>query len=176
MEYTSVTPAHRASKSKVVALIALAVVGTLVASYAVFNVVPAKTELLSINLNDLTNPLSLIDSFKQWKLLNKLSFNVLEAAKRFDASWQASHFLSRTVTVSLANSRICSKSALPQLNSSIACFDSLPIFAMAWKQRCAPAGRGLLKKFEGLAAIWTRTTAVDCLSIRMSRRIKAAAG
>ena len=82
MEYTSVTPVQRSSRTKALGLVALALVGTLVASYAVFNNLPSQTELVKLEFE--TDSIELIDLYKRWKTEYGHNFDPQEDAKRFE--------------------------------------------------------------------------------------------
>ena len=82
MEYTSVTPVQRNSRAKALGLAALALVGTLVASYAVFNNLPSQTELVKLDFE--TDTTELTDLYKKWKTEYGHNFDPQEDAKRFE--------------------------------------------------------------------------------------------
>ena len=81
MEYTSVSPVQRTSRTRAYGLVALAVLGALVASYAIFNILPTKTELAKLDLDDVQD---VVEGYKQWKKNFRRSFGTLEDTKRFN--------------------------------------------------------------------------------------------
>ena len=82
MEETSVTPIQRNSRAKALGFIALAIVGTLVASYAVFNNLPAQAELVTLEYD--SDSIELGDLYKRWKTEYGHSFDSQEDAKRLE--------------------------------------------------------------------------------------------
>jgi C1A family cysteine protease len=106
MEYKSLSFAERSSRAKAAGLIALAVFGALVATYAVFSANPASTGFVQTNTNT-TN--CSFEKYSQWKKDHNKSFDQHEDAYRFkqwcktdnyihdhnskNFSWKAAHNL-----------------------------------------------------------------------------------
>ncbi len=80
--YTSVNSTSRTSRTKVVGLISLAVVGALVASYAVFSSIPAKAELIQISTS--VDTAQLTQDYQIWKAKFGYTFDPQEDAVRFN--------------------------------------------------------------------------------------------
>ncbi len=80
--YTSVNSTSRTSRTKVVGLISVAVVGALVASYAVFSSIPAKAELIQISTS--VDTAQLTQDYQIWKAKFGYTFDPQEDAVRFN--------------------------------------------------------------------------------------------
>lgn len=90
MEYTSVSSVQRTSRAKVLGIIALAVVGTLVASYAVFSATPAQNRLAATNIN--IDP-DTVNGYNSWKKNHGKNFDPQEEGKRFAIWTQANQII-----------------------------------------------------------------------------------